>query len=208
MARIQELQNEVNCMNDSRDFKDAESECSGQLSHVPSQTALFPLPSEPGGMLSRDKICRLMYGIRMVYRETFLLVYMRVLRHLMQECSIFWDFDATGNIPVQASTGRTVAESDDQRKFQRETSCPLSSYQDYPSKQYSKMMNWWWKLLWRLMCFRSYHWIQIALLFRVHLFDKTIDVVCGSTDHLDDNSGFVSFDVSIWVYVEIARRSW
>ena len=88
MARIQELQNEVNCMNDSRDFKDAESECSGQLSHVPSQPALFPLPSEPGGMLSRDKICSLMYGIRMVYLETFLLVYMRVLRHLMQECSI------------------------------------------------------------------------------------------------------------------------
>ena len=34
-ARIQELQKEVNCMNDSRDFKDAESVLSG-LSHVPS----------------------------------------------------------------------------------------------------------------------------------------------------------------------------
>ena len=41
-ARIQELQNEVNCMNDSRDFKDAESVRSG-LSHVPSQLAFFPL---------------------------------------------------------------------------------------------------------------------------------------------------------------------
>ena len=40
-AEIQELQNEVNCMNDSRDFKDAESVRSGQ-SHVPSQPALFP----------------------------------------------------------------------------------------------------------------------------------------------------------------------
>ena len=28
-AKIQELQNEVNCMNDSRDFKDAESVRSG-----------------------------------------------------------------------------------------------------------------------------------------------------------------------------------
>ena len=37
-ARIQELQNEVNCMNDSRDFNDAESVRSG-LSHVPSQPA-------------------------------------------------------------------------------------------------------------------------------------------------------------------------
>ena len=40
-ARIQELQNEVNCMNDSRDVKDAESVRSG-LSHVPSQPALLP----------------------------------------------------------------------------------------------------------------------------------------------------------------------
>ena len=36
-AKIQELQNEVNCMNDSRDSKDAESVRSG-LSHVTSQT--------------------------------------------------------------------------------------------------------------------------------------------------------------------------
>ena len=40
-ARIQELQNEINCMNDSRDFKDAESVRSGP-SHVPSRVALFP----------------------------------------------------------------------------------------------------------------------------------------------------------------------
>ena len=52
-ARIQELQNEVNCMNDSRYFKDAESVRSG-LSHVPSQTALFPPFRDPGGMLSRS----------------------------------------------------------------------------------------------------------------------------------------------------------
>ena len=39
-ARIQELQNEVNCMNDSPDFKDAESVRSGP-SHVPSQPAFF-----------------------------------------------------------------------------------------------------------------------------------------------------------------------
>ena len=52
-ARIQELQNEVNCMNDSRVFKDAESVRSG-LSHVPSQPALFPLFRDPGGMLSRS----------------------------------------------------------------------------------------------------------------------------------------------------------
>ena len=52
-ARIQELQNEVNCMNDSRDFKDAESLRSGP-SHVPSQPALFPPYRDPGGLLSRN----------------------------------------------------------------------------------------------------------------------------------------------------------
>ena len=40
-AKIQELQDEVNCMNDSRDFKDAESVRSGQ-SRVTSQPAFFP----------------------------------------------------------------------------------------------------------------------------------------------------------------------
>ena len=40
-GKIQELQNEINCVNDSRDFQDAESVRSG-LSHVPSQPALLP----------------------------------------------------------------------------------------------------------------------------------------------------------------------
>ena len=52
-AKVQELQNEVNCMNDSRDFQDAESVRSG-LSHVPNQPALFPPYRDPGGMLSRS----------------------------------------------------------------------------------------------------------------------------------------------------------
>ena len=38
---LQELQNEVNCMNDSKDFQDAESVRSGN-SHVTSQPMLFP----------------------------------------------------------------------------------------------------------------------------------------------------------------------
>ena len=40
-GRLQELQNEVNCMHDSRDFRDAESICSGN-SHVTSPPGLFP----------------------------------------------------------------------------------------------------------------------------------------------------------------------
>ena len=40
-GRLQELQNEVNLMNDSKDFMDAESTCSGNL-HVTSPPGLFP----------------------------------------------------------------------------------------------------------------------------------------------------------------------
>ena len=45
LAKEQELQNEINCMNDSRECKDAESVRSGQISHVPSKPALFPRPT-------------------------------------------------------------------------------------------------------------------------------------------------------------------
>ena len=53
-ARIQELQNEVNCMNDSRDFQDTESVRSGN-SHVTSQSVSFAPHPIPGEMLSRSK---------------------------------------------------------------------------------------------------------------------------------------------------------
>ena len=49
-GRVQELQNEVNCMNDSKDFQDAESVRSGN-SHVTSQPMLFPKHPIPEGML-------------------------------------------------------------------------------------------------------------------------------------------------------------
>ena len=52
-GKIQELQNEINCMNDSSDFQDAESVSSGQ-SHVASQPVFFTLFRDSGGMLSRS----------------------------------------------------------------------------------------------------------------------------------------------------------
>ena len=52
-GKIQELQNEIHCMNDSTDFQDAESVRSGE-SHVTSQPASFPPHPIPGGMLSRS----------------------------------------------------------------------------------------------------------------------------------------------------------
>ena len=49
-GRLQELQNEVNCMNDSKDFQDAESIRSGN-SHVTNQPGLFPKHPVFEGML-------------------------------------------------------------------------------------------------------------------------------------------------------------
>ena len=49
-GRLQELQNEINCMNDSKDFQDAESVRSGN-SHVTSQPMLLPKHPIPEGML-------------------------------------------------------------------------------------------------------------------------------------------------------------
>ena len=53
-GKIQELQNEINCMSDSRDFQDAESVRS-ENSHVTSRPVYFPPHPIPGGMLSRSK---------------------------------------------------------------------------------------------------------------------------------------------------------
>ena len=55
-SQIQQLQERMNDMNDSREFHDVESICSGKLSHDPSQPAIVP---SLGGMLSRDPSLRL-----------------------------------------------------------------------------------------------------------------------------------------------------
>ena len=52
-GRIQELQNEINSVSNSKDFRDAESIRSGN-SHVTSRPVSFPPHSIPEGMLSRS----------------------------------------------------------------------------------------------------------------------------------------------------------
>ena len=54
-GRVQELQNEVNCLNDSKDFQDAESIRSGN-SHVTSRPVSFPPHPIPEGMLRHSFI--------------------------------------------------------------------------------------------------------------------------------------------------------
>ena len=92
-GKIQKLQNEINYMSDSRDFKDAESIRSGQ-SHVTSQPAFFPPFPDPGGMLSRSlgmpshNNGPQVFGTRMVYRDTFLQIQRRLLQHLIRKSPI------------------------------------------------------------------------------------------------------------------------
>ena len=54
-SQIQELQERMNQINDSREVHDVESICSAKLFHVPSQLAIVP---SLGGMLSRDPCLR------------------------------------------------------------------------------------------------------------------------------------------------------
>ena len=50
-SQIQVLQERVNCMNDSGEFQEIESNHSGKVSHVPSQRSVMP---SPRSMLCRD----------------------------------------------------------------------------------------------------------------------------------------------------------
>ena len=86
-AKIPELQNEVHRMNDSRDFKDAESVRSG-LSHVPSQPALLPPYRDPGGMLRINNQPPDIWNSQGISGHVFLQIHERLLRHLIQEDSI------------------------------------------------------------------------------------------------------------------------
>ena len=54
-GKIQELQNEINCMNDSKEFQDAESIRSGN-SHVTSRPVSFPPHPIPEGMLRHSSV--------------------------------------------------------------------------------------------------------------------------------------------------------
>ena len=73
-GRVQELQNEVNCMKDSQDFQDAESVRSGN-SHVTSRPVSLPPHPIPEGLLRHASYRRAAekgrqaFGTHMVYRD-------------------------------------------------------------------------------------------------------------------------------------------
>ena len=113
MAKIQEIQHEINYMEDSWDFQDAESVRSGQLSHVPSELALFPLPTDPGGLLSRDRNSQPDFWNT---HGKWGNVFAKSSAYSSTTCSGMhkpWDGSVTENVPVQASTEKPEAESGD-----------------------------------------------------------------------------------------------
>ena len=88
-GKIQELQNEINCLNDSIKFQDAESVRSGH-SHVASQPVFFPPFRDPGGMLStstgmpsRKNGLPSILGHAWYIGKHFLQIQMRLHQHLI-----------------------------------------------------------------------------------------------------------------------------
>ena len=77
-GKIQELQIEIDCMNDSRDSQDAESVRSGQ-SHVSSQPVFFPPHPSRAAKMGRQA-----FGTHTVYREPFLQIQPRLLHHFVR----------------------------------------------------------------------------------------------------------------------------
>ena len=90
-GRVQEFQNEANCMNDSKHFQDAESTRSGN-SHITSRPVSFPPHPIPEGMLthsfvtpSRREGPPSIFGTHMIYWDTFLQIQMRHHQHLIHK---------------------------------------------------------------------------------------------------------------------------
>ena len=106
-------------MNDSRDFKDAESVRSG-LSHVPSQPVLLPLYRDPGGLLSRNNQSPDIWNSQ-VYRETFLQIQRRLLQHLVPEDSILGFLTLRKRRDRQPEIHSTLRREDSQKKWSRPT---------------------------------------------------------------------------------------
>ena len=96
-------------MDDSREFQDVESICNRELSHVPSQRAVVP---SPRSMLSRDQSLRSdTWNLSKTQGNVFgnpQTPYHGILHSLNQ--------NDTGGHPVQKSTGKLVAESEEQNR--------------------------------------------------------------------------------------------
>ena len=113
LHKYRELQERMNYVNDSGEFQDVESICSGKLSHVPSQPAFVP---SLGGMPSRDQSLRPetgnlpgtsgnVFDSPRAVIESSSTPYQGTLHS--------WNQSATGENPVRENTGKPVATSEE-----------------------------------------------------------------------------------------------
>ena len=117
-------------LNDSKEYQDLESICSGKLSHVPSQPAVVP---SPRAMSSRDQSLgpdtwnmsgtqgNVFFGNQRAVVDSSQTPYQGILHS--------WNQSATGVNPVQNNTGRPVAKSEEQFRG----TIPLPSFARIPS---------------------------------------------------------------------------
>ena len=92
-------------------FEDVESVRSGQLFHVPSNQRYFLFLVNQEDCWAATKICSQIYGIRMVFRETFLQIHSVSLDNLLRTVQSLELISQLRNIPVQTSIGQPVMES-------------------------------------------------------------------------------------------------
>ena len=97
----------VNSMNDSREFQAVESICSGGLSHVPSQPAVVPSLRQSLRLDIRNSLAT----SGNVFDNPSAPVNSVSTSHRVKHP---WNLDATFGNPVQSSTGRPVARSEEQ----------------------------------------------------------------------------------------------
>ena len=105
-SQVQELQERMYYLNDSGEFHEAESNCSGKNSHVPSQPARIPSP--------RSK-----HGIHLDYRKTFFFFFCkstldaRLLTSTSSRNHPCMTPNAAVEAPALISTGKRVAREDE-----------------------------------------------------------------------------------------------
>ena len=113
-SQIQELQDRVSFMNDSREFQAVESSWSGGLSHVPSQPAVVP---SLRGMLSRNQSLRPDMRNSLATSGNVFDNPSAPVNSVSTSPTVKhpWNLDAAFGNPVQSSTGRPVARSEGQK---------------------------------------------------------------------------------------------
>ena len=124
-SQTQELHERVNCMSDSREFQDIESNYTGKFSHVLSQPAVVP---SPRSMLSRDRsmpldtwnLARTPGNVFGNPRSMF-----GSSQTLHQGIPHSTNPSATGAIPVQRSAGKLVARGEE--RIGSTTPMPMSA---------------------------------------------------------------------------------